>query len=65
MKAVWLNSAGQVFDIIDDLDGVSVVAKMPHVWNVIQPSDTIEFVEDDDENFIVGGYYDKLGRRVA
>lgn len=65
MKAVWLNSVGQVFDILDDLDGVSVVAKMPYVWNVINPGDTVEFVDDDDENFIVGGVYDNLGRRVA
>ena len=65
MKAVWLNSVGEVFDILDENDGVSVVSKMPYVWNVLQPDDTIQFVEDDDENYIIGGVYDHLQRRVA
>ena len=60
MKAVWFNTVGEVFDIIDDTDGVSVVAKMPHVWNVIEAGDTIKFVADDDDTFTVGGHYDKI-----
>ena len=65
MKAVWLNSINEVFDIIDEADGVSVIAKMPYVWNVIAEGDTIKFVDDDDENYIVGGVYDKMNRRLA
>ena len=61
MKAVWFNSVGEVFDILDDLDGVSVVSKMPYVWNVIQPSDTIKFVEDDNMDFVIGSVYDSKG----
>ena len=59
MKAVWFNSVGEVFDILDDLDGVSVVAKMPHVWNVLEAGDTIKLVEDDNEDFVIGSIYDK------
>jgi hypothetical protein len=60
MKAVWFNSVGEVFDIIDDLDGVSVLAKMPHVWNVIEVGDTIKFVDDEEDQFKIGGTYDKM-----
>ena len=60
MKAVWFNSVGEVFDILDDTDGVSVVAKMPYVWNVIESHDTNKFVDDDDTRFSIGGHYSEM-----
>lgn len=60
MKAVWFNSVGTVFDVIDDKDGVSVVAKLPHVWNVLMPGDSIRLVEDEDDSYTLGRTYDKM-----
>ena len=55
MKAVWLNTIGAVFEIWDD------EAVNAGYWrhNLFAPGDTIRFVEDDDETYVVGEVYAK------
>ena len=53
MKAVWLNTVGEVFEIFEDADRLAVKIDNSH----FMPGDTIKFVEDDDDTFKVGGHY--------
>lgn len=60
MKAVWFNSVGEVFDIIDDTDGLDVFGKMVSHFRVASPGDTIKLVEDEEDQFKIGGTYHKM-----
>lgn len=58
MKAVWFNSVGEVFDIMEDTDFPDMMEK----WNVVASGDKIVFVDDEDETYKVGGRYDEMRR---